>query len=78
MFRIWLSVILGVLVFMFLFERGVLMVFSDSDAILLREYIDEYCVRSSVSSDPYEKILFSVCSDVYQHLLDDLLSHSQK
>ena len=78
MFRIWLSVILGVLVFMFLFERGVLMVFSDSDAILLREYIDEYRVRSFSSSDSYEKILFSVCADVYQHLLDDLLAQSQK
>lgn len=54
------------------------MVFSDSDAIFLRDYIDEYRVLSSVSSDPYEKILFSVCADVYQHLLDDLLSHSQK
>lgn len=77
MFRIWSSVILGVLVFMFLFERGVLMVFFDSDAILLREYIDEYRVLSFVSSDPYEKILFSVCADVYRRLLDDFLSYSK-
>lgn len=53
------------------------MVFSDSDAIFLREYIDEYRVLSFVSSDPYEKILFSVCADVYRRLLDDFLSYTK-
>lgn len=54
------------------------MVLSASDVGFFRKYIDEYRVRSFSSSDPYEKILFSVCADVYQHLLDDLLAQSRK
>ena len=51
---------------------------SASDVGFFRKYIDEYRVRSFSSSDPYEKILFSVCADVYQHFLDDLLAQSRK
>ena len=50
---------------------------SSSDIVFFRKCIEEYSFRSSSSTDSYDKILFSVCADVYRRLLDDFLSYSK-
>lgn len=51
------------------------MVFSDSDAVFLRKCVLDYRSRSVSASDPYDVITFSVCADVFQHILDELSSY---
>lgn len=54
------------------------MTFSVSDVSFLRKCIHDYRSKSVSATDPYDKIMFSVCASVYQRLLDDLLNYMER
>lgn len=46
-----------------------------ADRDYLRSCVVFYRARSESASDPYDVIIYSVCADVFQNILDELSSY---